>query len=267
MLSLYIINQYKSNKFLIETIPKFKPLNIVTMADKEITQFANPGSPLVTTYIGSTRVNPVLWEPPTEKDYIQDGLVAMWDGINNTGHRHDSEATVWKDLVGDRDFTLNGAVVGQDSISWNGNYRSTSSHQPPNFVQMEIVFKTLSGYYWKIWFGNYGHSIQTYVSATIVSKTANTDNSSYRFYVRAVSIPLVDPGDNKKWATEIYENSVKKNISKGNFNYTGSDFTANTMQIGGGAGLSLHNVRLYSRYLSDSEIAHNYKIDKIRFGL
>lgn len=91
----------------------FKPLNIVTMADKEITQFANPDSPLITTYIGSTRVNPVIWEATTAKDYIQNGLVAMWDGIENVGWgQHDSNATVWKDLVGESDGTLS------NDVSW-----------------------------------------------------------------------------------------------------------------------------------------------------
>ena len=35
------------------------------------------------------------------KSYIQDGLVAMWDGIENAGWGvHDPNATVWKDLSG-----------------------------------------------------------------------------------------------------------------------------------------------------------------------
>lgn len=35
----------------------------------------------------------------TAKDYVQDGLVAMWDGIENAGlWTHDANATVWKDL-------------------------------------------------------------------------------------------------------------------------------------------------------------------------
>lgn len=41
----------------------------------------------------------------TAKDYVQDGLVAMWDGIENAGWGvHDSNATVWKDLVSEVDW-------------------------------------------------------------------------------------------------------------------------------------------------------------------
>ena len=36
---------------------------------------------------------------PTAKDYMQDGLIAMWDGIENAGWGlHDPNAMVWKDL-------------------------------------------------------------------------------------------------------------------------------------------------------------------------
>ena len=38
---------------------------------------------------------------PTAKDYVQDGLIAMWDGIENAGWgSHDSDITIWKDLIG-----------------------------------------------------------------------------------------------------------------------------------------------------------------------
>ena len=37
---------------------------------------------------------------PTARDYVQDGLIAMWDGIENAGWGvHDPNATVWKDLI------------------------------------------------------------------------------------------------------------------------------------------------------------------------
>ena len=38
---------------------------------------------------------------PTARSYVQDGLVAMWDGIENAGWGvHDNNATNWVDLVG-----------------------------------------------------------------------------------------------------------------------------------------------------------------------
>lgn len=44
---------------------------------------------------------------PTARDYVQDGLVAMWDGIENAGWGvHDPNATVWTDLVNGMGITL-----------------------------------------------------------------------------------------------------------------------------------------------------------------
>ncbi|MBQ1429034.1 MAG: hypothetical protein IIZ06_05145, partial [Kiritimatiellae bacterium] len=56
---------------------------------------------------------------PTARDYVQDGLVAMWDGIENAGWgQHDASATTWKDLTGnENDLSLwNGSVVTSNSV-------------------------------------------------------------------------------------------------------------------------------------------------------
>ena len=56
---------------------------------------------------------------PTAKDYIQDGLIAMWDGIENAGWGvNDPSATVWKDLSGNgNDLTQTGTV----NTTWEDN--------------------------------------------------------------------------------------------------------------------------------------------------
>ena len=55
---------------------------------------------------------------PTARDYVQDGLIAMWDGIENAGWGvHDSSATTWKDLVGGNDLVLqNTAHFDENSL-------------------------------------------------------------------------------------------------------------------------------------------------------
>lgn len=47
----------------------------------------------------------------TAKSYIQNGLVAMWDGIENAGWGvHNPNATTWKDLVGTADVEYTGTL-------------------------------------------------------------------------------------------------------------------------------------------------------------
>ena len=44
----------------------------------------------------------------TSASYVQNGLIAQWDGIDNAGTgTHDPNAKVWKDLKGSLDMTLN----------------------------------------------------------------------------------------------------------------------------------------------------------------
>ena len=43
----------------------------------------------------------------TSASYVQSGLIAQWDGIDNQGTgTHDPNATTWKDLKGSLDMTL-----------------------------------------------------------------------------------------------------------------------------------------------------------------
>ena len=57
--------------------------------------------------------------------YVQDGLIAQWDGVENAGVGvHNKKATTWKPLVGSGEFTFpNGANVGDtffDMLHANG---------------------------------------------------------------------------------------------------------------------------------------------------
>ena len=49
----------------------------------------------------------------TSASYVQDGLIAQWDGIDNAGTGvHDPTTNVWKDLKGHNDLTI---VAGRGS--------------------------------------------------------------------------------------------------------------------------------------------------------
>jgi len=54
----------------------------------------------------------------TSRSYVQKGLVAQYDGINNAGTgSHDSSATTWKNLTGDT--SLDGTC--DSKLTWNGS--------------------------------------------------------------------------------------------------------------------------------------------------
>ena len=87
--------------------------------------------------------------------YVQDGLVACWDGIENAGKGvHDPSATVWKDVKGGYEFTLYNVTVNADRMTFSGSTSSygtlsgdatTSSFVAAKDGTMEIVYRSDTG--------------------------------------------------------------------------------------------------------------------------
>ena len=64
----------------------------------------------------------------TSASYVQDGLIAQWDGIDNAGTGvHDPTTNVWKDLKGHNDLTI---VAGRGSEWRRGRYRADLCGRP-----------------------------------------------------------------------------------------------------------------------------------------
>ena len=76
--------------------------------------------------------------------YIQDGLIAQWDGIDNAGTGvHDPESTVWKDLKGSLDMTLtaNGSWGSGAYLNVSGcSAKGTSA--TPSYKTIEIYYRS-----------------------------------------------------------------------------------------------------------------------------
>ena len=218
----------------------------------------------------------------TAKSYVQDGLIAMWDGIENAGQgMHDDNATIWKDLVGSADLVAkNTPTINANSVSFDGNscfYKyglsisgiptveicgCRSVQQPQNKSEHELLrlnadrgYKinciTLNGSYSNnyVRVGIFGIGAFSQVEMN-VAKTCTwiTSSSPQQQYW------------NGKYVSSWVQNRPLTNVS--------------SVIVGAeGTGLSracictIHCVRLYSRLLSASEIAANYAIDKVRFGI
>ncbi len=92
-------------------------------------------------------------------NYIAFGLIARYQGENNTGFGHSATATVWKDLVGNADLTLFGGLAPA-TRRWGNNYFESlkvsvsyfnwsSSALPPQYTPeqstIEVVFTPFAG--------------------------------------------------------------------------------------------------------------------------
>ena len=210
-----------------------------------------------------------IWENP----YVTNGLVAMWDGEwNVSGGRHSASSSIWVDIVGGVELRVVRGTWTANGFSWipNNQSQAISTTIPDglkdvissNYVTVEAVVvpqaKT-SGCY------------DICNTMFRIYNAGNTDVLNYfkiksgPLYIEsyvALGIPIsltavVFPPKNIWWV-------INGNIVSSATNYS-QPTPNNTIELYS-KGI-VHSVRIYSRALSAKEIAYNYAIDQMRFGL
>lgn len=241
---------------------------------------------------------------PTAKDYIQDGLIAMWDGIENAGEGvHDENATNWVDLTGNGldltlasnvNFSVNGIVkngtITQNGHAWHAGARSKVLAlggiatiegvltDTPNYRGDEIWISSTYcncpaeglGYV----YSGFGRPANY---STSVIRPLGGRSGSYR-------VPCKD-GIMRSFSYSRTKEGINVFVD-GYSDKTWEKTDASQSELGGGAGtyenitiagnsrnhrnlniLKICHFRLYNRALTEEEIKHNYAIDKARFNL
>lgn len=244
----------------------------------------------------------------TAADYIQDGLIIMWDGIENAGWGiHDSEATVWKNLMGDSGYDFpNCASWGDSYFDFSSAYvdvlnstdpktriRTTSSISKNDFGSVEVVYASYkvavnnNEVFGTVRDGNNRKLIQLmtpYVGWTNVRFGMRVGANDTLFNISKNAIGF-QPDWGKphgfSWArtttsgttTPVYLDAK----SIGNIAYNSANPWAEPFRIGvevdyeiaqpKGCCGRLYCIRIYNRQLSAEEVEWNFMIDKKRFKL
>lgn len=219
---------------------------------------------------------------PTAKSYVQDGLIAIWDGIENAGYGvHDANATTWKDLVGSRDLKLFSGAYFKD----NSLYAPNSSKGAYYEFKIDALFcdscflvsanTALAGYN--------DTSVFALGDSVGLGLTAMTGSSGYGInYIRnsatrisfinrnIVNVPCSVAVDFS--SMKAYVGSVPQTMGTigASANKSSSFSLLGRRDVNGEAFYGpreMFSLRLYSRALTADEIAANYAIDKERFNL
>lgn len=202
--------------------------------------------------------------------YVKDGLIAMWDGVENAGWgTHDPNATVWKDLTGTQD-----AIISNGSFSDNGFIGSASASRPQSSDATFEVVATFNATE-TMYLVSCNDSTGGYYILTNTSQgncryrySISRDGSNFwnpSFIVAEIGTPFYYSfsGDAATGVKYAYYNGAVTQTSGSQ-----SGFANGTAPISlGNAKATLYCVRLYSRALTAEEIAWNYEIDKRRFNL
>lgn len=263
----------------------------IVRGDAALQESANASGGGMMWNVGARNASMFLGGKPTAKDYVQDGLVAMWDGIENVGWGvHDNNATTWKDLIGNLDATaINSPVFGDNHTDTSNGYWSLPS-SVSEIVEMqsltaEAAFQPSTS----------GETVENQGIVGIgnnrslwlfIGNPPRHSNSSIVWQVRR-SGSIRAWYNNGALGTAAHSCSVVANNSVCN-TYLDSAICTITPNISAGSATSTdkfyigmmsdtvvwhtfhgrtHSVRLYSRALTAEEIEHNYEIDKARFWI
>ena len=221
--------------------------------------------------------------------YVQDGLVAMWDGIENAGYGvHDANATTWKDLVGSADWTLTAnATVVSNSLQCAGlsatgagvtladgmqvelyaqdeqqtrGYRCVASLDKDHIMESLILYTsssrlTLGGRYSgfaRVSAGIHGWSIAL---KGVRDVPDGMNYSAENLYLDGNATPLIATGN---WHWTFKSTDYSNYASLGAFNFNGKDEVPYQGRI--------FSIRVYNRKLTADEARHNHALDVERFG-
>lgn len=224
---------------------------------------------------------------PTARSYVQDGLVAMWDGIENSGWGvHDPNATVWKDLVGGVEarasassarFSFAQNVCQCDLSSIGRGFGVLVAYLPGDVGlsvrQIDVVYSSSSSSCAPLCLS--GFSSRQFLCANVggligqvgYSQFGATDVSVTQLHAYSVVLtggwPIMSAAfaDGQSLNISGYKTAITQYqpYSQGRI-FLGYKNNQNNV-------LDLANVRLYSRAKTAAEIAANYAIDKERFNL
>ena len=216
------------------------------------------------------------------KSYVQDGLVAMWDGIENAGwgQSHDIIANGWVDCVGRLTFNMSGFTIdGDGGIVVNQPVYCDWSGPLPDVdnvcVQMVARGKAphvdstadCGGYFCGV-----GMLIDRESSTYRSGRITTNLNPGGRNY--AYTIDVAKFGVYNTWsavldgAIKCFCNSDAVNVSQSSF-YNNSAAIPHQVYFGASSSkpLFIRSFRIYSRALTAAEIAANYAVDVARFTL
>jgi hypothetical protein len=229
----------------------------------------------------------------TASDYVQDGLVAMWDGIENSGYgEHSDTLKTWVDLTGNgNDMPVGGYTILDDGVVFNNarspDYFGTRALTP----QIEVVLvPDASANYNQNVIAPYGSG--PYARFIIIKRSNRlivplaysnfqnwgcrcADITDYDGIPVAVSIRWGYCSNANNSRNNAYINGIENVTILDSAASVGFDYCTDNgkMHIGFEGSLTNYKtktvkcIRLYNRELSPKEVRYNYEIDKRRFGL
>lgn len=227
---------------------------------------------------------------PTAIDYVQTGLIAMWDGVENAGWGvHDANATTWVDLVGNANLILLG------NCTFNDSYCTIMGNNNAAYAQYSSPISVASGYGWTFHFVWRPLVATSYVCRPYSCRGGQNGIDGYERYQQNGTSNGLFSGDGTGLTERhgLFTTTLNTIISEhyvissnGDLTiYANGDLVAtstckvatslpnvglgnSTSQYGNrGVDEDVFDLGIYNRVLTAAEVSANSAVDKARFNL
>lgn len=232
---------------------------------------------------------------PTASDYIQDGLVGLWDAIENVEYGvHDDVSTVWTNLVDGTYTGITGALNTNYCWTDKAFKRFTISLGSATCDITDSLLEAVrdASFSYEVVSSNPNQSANWYAQlVNIQDSLSQMYNKGISLIIRREEDGLVcmangasyfTPGmefylsscEDLSTSTAVFDNGYcslysDSDLCKSKAVQTSDTFSGCFVRIGGanyGFRGDFHCVRIYNRPITQQEINHNRMIDKARFG-
>ena len=215
----------------------------------------------------------------TSASYVQRGLIAQWDGIDNAGTGvHDPDATVWKDLKGNLDMTLTskGRWMPRGNALFVTGMGAQGATATPAYKTIEIVYRMAQNGGRLLFESGLASRIVAFDPAAGIPKKLYFDGAASTKYIGW----SLDTAAFCSAAATYSGNSVANVYSNGVASASGTlgngwGVGDGKVAVGNRSGKSgdasynwtgeVYTIRLYDEVLTAEEIAANLAVDRERF--
>ena len=222
-------------------------------------------------------------EPDSSEGYLDGyataGLVAFYDGINNTESGHDANSTVWEDLVGENDFTVtkssasyftdNGYLLNGERSVFPSAIKELVCSDEFSFEIALSDFKDVSGSSYSQIMGSandnfslFRHTGSSNVQFKCNSASATTAPrptvSSHAFLYGDATLTVTYK---KGGSWIIYVNGQRASSGNATLNIAADDLGIGNAVNAYKINMLYRAIRFYNRELTADEAASNYKKD------
>ena len=221
------------------------------------------------------------------KKYVTKGLIAQFDGTNNTGDGHNSSASRWENLIGDNNNgTFHGATIRDNYVVFDGvdDYVDLGEIKGNSAITLEVtvrinelgILHELIGN-WEnggggIWVDASGHlGFNEYIKKTSDNSSAYQDVSSSEVLTTDQIYHIIGTYDGKTLKLYLNGKLIKSLAVEGtmvdpklnNVMALGVNVNPTINSYADYANMNVYACRIYNRALTEEEVQHNYNADKI----